>query len=260
MEIRVDGKVALVAGAAQGIGRAIADTLAASGAAGIVIADRDAPAGTAAVAAIEAAGTPAARVVADLAEPDAPARIAAAALDRFGRIDLLANAAAITDRGSFLDATPDDWARLFAVNARAPFFLMQAAIRAMTAAGSGGAIVNILSINAHCGAPDLAAYSASKAALANMTRNAANAHRFDRIRVNGINVGWTLTPGEKAMQADTLGLGPAWLAAANAASPFGRLFDPQEIANLAVFLLSDAAGPMTGALIDQEQWVVGANR
>ena len=118
-------------------------------------------------------------------------------LDRFGRIDLLVNAAGLTDRASFLDADLDDWAKLFAVNARAPFFLMQAAIRAMRERGEGGAIVNILSMNAHCGAPDLAVYSASKGALATLTKNAANAHRFDRIRVNGINMGWAPTAGEK---------------------------------------------------------------
>ena len=84
--------------------------------------------------------------------------------------------------------------------------------------GAGGAIVNILSINAHCGAPDLAVYSATKAALALLTRNAANAHRFDRIRVNGINMGWTLTPAEAVMQAETLGHGPGWLEAASRAA------------------------------------------
>ncbi|RVA16016.1 SDR family oxidoreductase, partial [Mesorhizobium sp. M7A.F.Ca.CA.004.11.2.1] len=145
------------------------------------------------------------------------------------------------------------WASLFAVNARAPFFLMQAAIADMKKRGQGGAIVNILSINAHCGSPELAVYSASKGALATLTKNAANAHRFDRIRVNGINVGWTDTPAERVMQADTLGNGPGWLDAANASQPFGRLFSTSDIANLAVFLLSDAAGPITGTLVDQEQ-------
>lgn len=257
MEARVDGKVALVTGAAQGIGRAIADTLARSGAAGLLLTDRNAAEGEAAAAALAAAGVPARFVAADLAEPDAPARLVAAAVEGFGRLDLLANAAGATDRASLLDATPEAWDRLLAVNARAPFFLMQGAVRAMKAAG-GGAIVNIVSINAHCGAADLAVYSASKAALANMTKNAADAHRFDRIRVNGINVGWTLTPTERTLQSAALG--PGWLEAAEAAAPFGRLFAPQEIANLAVFLLSDAAGPMTGAVVDQEQWVVGANR
>ncbi|TGV81313.1 SDR family NAD(P)-dependent oxidoreductase, partial [Mesorhizobium sp. M2D.F.Ca.ET.145.01.1.1] len=111
--------------------------------------------------------------------------------------------------------SPEDWAALFAVNARAPFFLMQAAIADMRKRGQGGAIVNILSINAHCGSPELAVYSATKGALATLTKNAANAHRFDRIRVNGINVGWTDTPAERVMQAQTLGHGPGWHSAAN---------------------------------------------
>ena len=118
----------------------------------------------------------------------------------------------------------------------------------------------ILSADPEIGAPDLAVYSATKGALATLTKNAANAHRFDRIRVNGINVGWTDTPAERVMQAETLGRGPGWLDAANAAQPFGRLLSVNDIANLAILLLSDAAGPMTGALIDQEQWVIGANR
>jgi NAD(P)-dependent dehydrogenase (short-subunit alcohol dehydrogenase family) len=188
-----------------------------------------------------------------------PARLVAECLDRFGRIDALVNAAGLTNRASILDASAEDWATLFDVNARAPFFLMQHAITAMRRGGRGGAIVNILSMNAHCGAPELAVYAASKAALALLTRNAANAHRFDRIRVNGINMGWALTPGEAVMQAETLGHGPGWVEAASASLPFGRLLAPEEVANLTVFLLSDAAGPMTGALIDQDQWVVGAS-
>jgi NAD(P)-dependent dehydrogenase (short-subunit alcohol dehydrogenase family) len=209
---------------------------------------------------LSAIGTPTVFVAADLGDPQAPVLLAQACNDRFGRIDGLVNAAGLTDRASFLDASLDDWASLFAVNARAPFFLMQAAIADMRKRGEPGAIVNILSINAHCGSPELAVYSATKGALATLTKNAANAHRFDRIRVNGINVGWTDTPAERVMQAETLGHGPGWLDAANAAQPFGRLLKPDDIANLAVFLLSDAAGPMTGTLVDQEQWVIGANR
>ena len=113
-------------------------------------------------------------------------------------------------------------------------------------------------MNAHCGAPDLAVYSATKAALLLLTRNAANAHRRDRIRVNGIAMGWAATAGEKVMQAETLGRGAGWVGMAEASLPFGRLLAAEEVANLAVFLLSDAAGPMTGAIVDQEQWVVGA--
>ena len=260
MELQLNGKVVLVTGATQGIGRAVAETLARSGAGGLLVTGREKTRGDAAAAELSQLGTPTVFVAADLADPQTPALLAQACIDRFGRIDALVNAAGLTDRASFLDADLDDWASLFAVNARAPFFLMQAAIADMKKRGEGGAIVNILSINAHCGSPELAVYSASKGALATLTKNAANAHRFDRIRVNGINVGWTDTPAERVMQADTLGNGPGWLDAANASQPFGRLFSTSDIANLAVFLLSDAAGPMTGTLIDQEQWVIGANR
>jgi NAD(P)-dependent dehydrogenase (short-subunit alcohol dehydrogenase family) len=258
MEARVDGKVALVTGATQGVGRAIAEALARAGVAGLLLTGRDADRGRSVAKQLSGQGVPSSFIATDLGDADTPARLVAECLSRFGRIDLLVNAAALTDRASILDASLDDWSRLFDVNARAPFFLMQGAIRAMRERGQGGAIVNILSINAHCGLPELAVYSASKAALALLTRNAANAHRFDRIRVNGINMGWTDTPAERVMQAQTLGQGEAWLEAAGASQPFGRLFTPDEVANLAVFLLSDAAGPMTGALIDQEQWVVGA--
>ncbi|RUV51606.1 SDR family oxidoreductase, partial [Mesorhizobium sp. M5C.F.Ca.IN.020.14.1.1] len=244
----------------QGIGRAIAETLAHSGAGGLLVTGREPVRGNDVATSLSQAGTPATFIAADLADTTAPARLVDECIGRFGRIDALVNAAGLTNRASFLDADLDDWAALFAVNARAPFFLMQAAITQMRKQGHGGAIVNILSINAHCGSPELAVYSATKGALATLTRNAANAHRFDRIRVNGINVGWTDTPAERIMQAETLGHGPGWIDAANASQPFGRLLAADEVANLAVFLLSDASGPMTGALIDQEQWVVWANR
>ncbi|TIS96093.1 SDR family oxidoreductase [Mesorhizobium sp.] len=260
MELRLDDKVVLVTGATQGIGRAIAETLARAGAGGLLVTGREPVRGNEVAAALSEIGTPTTFVAADLADTAAPARLVEECVGRFGRIDALVNAAGLTNRASFLDADLDDWAALFAVNARAPFFLMKAAIAQMLEQGQGGAIVNILSINAHCGSPELAVYSATKGALATLTRNAANAHRFDRIRVNGINVGWTDTPAERIMQAQTLGHGPGWLDAANASQPFGRLLAADEVANLAVFLLSDASGPMTGALIDQEQWVVGANR
>jgi NAD(P)-dependent dehydrogenase (short-subunit alcohol dehydrogenase family) len=152
----------------------------------------------------------------------------------------------------------DDWNRLFAVNTRAPFFLMQHAIKAMRERGKGGAIVNIVSMNAHCGTPELAIYAATKAAPALLTKNAANAHRWDKVRVNAIAMGWTDTPGERTMQGETLGHGPGWLEKTESAQPFGKLFTASDVANLAVLLLSDAVGPMTGAIVDQEQWVVGA--
>jgi NAD(P)-dependent dehydrogenase (short-subunit alcohol dehydrogenase family) len=173
-------------------------------------------------------------------------------------VDLLVNAAGITDRASFLDGTPELWDRLFAVNARAPYFLMQGAIADMLGRRAPGAIVNIASMNAHCGAPDLAIYSATKGAVVTLTRNAANAHLADRIRVNAINVGWTLTPAEIVMQTETLGHGRDWLDEVARNRPLGRMLEPAEVARLAVYLLSDASGLMTGTVIDLEQQVLGA--
>jgi len=80
----------------------------------------------------------------------------------------------------------------------------------------------------------------------------------DRIRFNGVNVGWTDSPGERATQAAIEGRGDAWLDARAAEQPFGRLLAPDDVARLTLFLLSDCSSPMTGAIIDQEQWVVGA--
>jgi NAD(P)-dependent dehydrogenase (short-subunit alcohol dehydrogenase family) len=149
------------------------------------------------------------------------------------------------------------WDRLFAVNARAPFFLMQRLVNHLRERGAPGSIVNILSVHARGGAPELAVYASSKSALAGLTKNTAHAHRFDRIRVNGIILGWVDTPAERHMQAVTLGKGEGWLAEATASMPFGRLLNPDDVARLSLFLLSDASEPMSGALIDYTQNVFG---
>lgn len=254
----MQGKILLVTGSTQGIGFAIALAAARSGAAAVAVTGRDAARGAAAVAEIEAAGAKAAFLPADLADPGAPKALFAAALARFGQLDVLVNAAALTDRASVADATPAFWDRMNTVNLRAPFFLMQQTINHLRARKSPGAIVNILSMNAHGGSAELGVYSATKAGLALLTKNAAQAHRFDRIRINGVNVGWTDSPAERIMQSQTLGRGAAWLAEESARQPWGRLLSPDDVARLALFLMSDASIPMTGALIDQEQWVLGA--
>jgi NAD(P)-dependent dehydrogenase (short-subunit alcohol dehydrogenase family) len=257
MNLSLAGSVLVVTGATQGVGRAVALEAATNGAEAILLTGRDQIRGAAVVAEVEALGAKAHFTAADFAETGASDVVADAALAKFGRINALVNAAGLTDRGSMMSATPALWDKLHAVNARTPFFLMQRAIADMRSRGKPGAIVNILSINVHGGATDLTVYSASKAALALITKNAAHAHRFDRIRINGINMGWADTPAERVMHGETLGKGPNWLAEQAAAQPFGRLLSPDDVARLAVFLLSPASEPMTGALIDQEQSVVG---
>ncbi|MGH6796842.1 MAG: SDR family oxidoreductase, partial [Roseiarcus sp.] len=115
-------------------------------------------------------------------------------------------------------------------------------------------------VHARGGAPELAVYASTKSALAGLTKNAAHAHRFDRIRVNGVIVGWVDTPAERHMQAVTLGKGEGWLADAAASMPFKRLITPDDVARLSLFLLSDASEPMSGALVDYAQFVFGGLR
>ena len=258
MDVRLSDKVVVVTGAASGVGAAVARLAAASGAGGLLLTDRNGEGCRAVGEEIAAGGTAVEAVAADLSEVTSAAAIAGAALRRFGRIDGLVNAAGLTTRAAFRDGTPEVWEELFAVNARAPFFLMKEVLADMTARGAPGAIVNILSVNAHCGAPELAIYSATKGALLTLTKNAAAAHLRDRIRVNGINLGWAATEAEHRMQSETLGHGRGWLEAASARMPLGRLIEPEEAARLAVFLLSDASAPMTGVALDLEQRVLGA--
>jgi len=256
MQVGLEGRVVIVTGAAQGVGRAIASRCAEAGAAGLLVTDRTTS--DAIVDELAAAGAPAAFVAADLEDERAADRIAATCLERFGRIDALVNAAGATTRASVASGDPATFDRLMAVNAKAPMLLMQRAIADLRARRAAGSIVNILTMNVHGGSPNVAFYAAGKAALALLTRNAAQAHRFERIRVNGVNVGWTDTPGERTTQAAIEGRGDAWLDARAAEQPFGRLLAPDDVARLALFLLSDCSAPMTGAIIDQEQWVVGA--
>ncbi|ROU02593.1 oxidoreductase [Histidinibacterium lentulum] len=257
MEVRLDGRAVVITGAASGIGAAIAAEAARAGGR-LCLTDID-DAGLSGVAAeLSALGAEIATVVADLSDAAAPARVAADARARFGRIDGLVNAAGLTTRAGLADAMPETWDHLFAVNGRAPFFLMQEAVRDMRARGAAGSIVNILSVNAHVGLPDLAVYSGSKGALSTLTKNAANAHMADLIRVNGINLGWVATEAEHHMQSVVLGKGPDWLAEAAATRPAGRLVEAGEAGRLAVWLLSDASRPMTGMALDLEYWVAGS--
>ena len=253
MDVGVDGKILLVTGGTQGVGRAIALEAARSGADGVMISGRNARRGAEAAAEIEELGAEAGFVEAALEDAEAPAAIFQATLDRFGRVDVVVNAAALTDRASVIDVDPDFFDRMFAVNTRAPLMLMQELIRHLREREAPGAVVNILSVNVHGGTPELAIYAGSKAALAVMTKNAAYTHRFDRVRCNGILLGWADTPGERDMQANKLGRGEDWLAKAEAGMPWGRLIKPEDVARLAIFLASDASIPMTGALIDQQQ-------
>ena len=254
----LQGKVAIVTGGTQGLGAAVAATLAERGALGIVICGRNADKGAAQVERLNALGTQAAYVQADLEKVDDCRRVVQTADNAFGRVDVLVNAAAITDRGSILDTDPALFDRMMAINVRAPFFLMQDSIQIMRREGIEGCIVNIGSMSAMAGQPFLSAYCTSKGALATLTRNTAYALLRNRIRVNGLNIGWMASEGEDRIQREFHHADADWLEKAAAAQPNGRLVDPIEVARAVAFLCSAESGLMTGSVIEFDQSVWGA--
>ena len=197
-------------------------------------------------------------VQADLAKLDECARVIAEADRSFGRVDVLVNAAGNTSRGTILDTDPATYDLIFAINVRAPFYLMQDAIKLMRRDGVQGAIVNISSMSAMGGQPFIAAYCASKGALDTLTRNTAYALLRNRIRVNGLNIGWMASEGERQIQQGYHGRPEGWLDDMAKQQPSGRLLDPMEVARAVAFLSSDESGMMTGATINFDQAVWGA--
>jgi NAD(P)-dependent dehydrogenase (short-subunit alcohol dehydrogenase family) len=253
----LEGKVVLVSGGTQGLGAAIARAAARNGAA-VVVTGRRREVGEQVVADIGRAGGQAHFVTCDVADVAQCRSAVEQTVDRFGRVDCLVNSAGLTTRGSLLDTTPELFDQHVAVNLRGPFFLMQAAVADMHRRGDGGSIVNIITMSSHGGQPFLAPYVASKAALAGLTKNAAFAHRWDRIRINGVNIGWTQTEGEDAIQRRFHDAEDGWADRAAKNLPMGRLGQVDEIADFVVFLLSPRSGVVTGSVIDWDQVVPGA--
>lgn len=253
---RIDGKIAVVTGGTQGLGAAIARCFAQAGAAGIVICGRNRTKGQEVADSIGAeTGTKTVFVAADLGRVEDSRAVIAGADEAFGRIDILVNAAGLTDRGNILNTTPELFDRMFAVNVRGPFFLMQDACKIMIREGTEGRIVNIGSASEHTGQPFLSPYSASKGALATLTRNSAFALMRNRIHVNQLDIGWMASDNERALIESETG-DPDFIDRAAAKQPFGRLLDPAEVARAVLWMSSEDAGMMTGAVIhfDQSVW------
>jgi len=255
----MSGKVAIVTGGTQGLGAAIAHTLAQRGAAGLVICGRNAEKGQArALDLTRETGVRTTFVQADLANVEACRSVVAEADRQFGRVDSLVNAAGMTDRGTILDTDPALFDAIFAVNVRAPFFLMQDSIRIMKREGIEGTVVNIGSMSAMAGQPFIAAYCASKGALATLTRNTAYALLRNRIRVNGLNIGWMASEGEDRIMRTFHDAPADWLVEAARGQPNGRLVDPFEVARAVSFLCTAESGLMTGSVIEYDQSIWGA--
>ncbi len=253
-------KVAIVTGSTQGLGEAIARELIAERLIdGLVICGRREREGRRLAEEFQAQGCRTEFVSADLSCVDDCRRVVETAGRAFGRVDYLVNSAATSERGSILDTTSELFDRIFALNVRGPFFLMQEALRLMIEQKIAGSIVNIITMSSHGGQPYLCPYSTSKGALVTLTKNVANSVRQHRIRVNGLNIGWMDTPNEDATQKRFHGADDHWLERAEARQPFGRLLKPREVARTVSFLLSERSGMMTGSIIDFDQNVVGTS-
>jgi NAD(P)-dependent dehydrogenase (short-subunit alcohol dehydrogenase family) len=239
------GKTVIVTGATSGIGRAAAEAFARDGAA-IVAVGRDRAVVARVVAGIEGAGGRALGCAADVTTDEAPERIVRTAIDGFGRLDVLVNAAGVIATGSVETTTDEVWDAMMAVNLRAPFRLMRAAAPALGA--RKGSIVNVSSVNGLRSFPGVLAYCVSKAGVDHLTRCAALELAALGVRVNAVNPGVTVTNLHRRS-----GMGEpqyaAFLERSKETHPLGRPGQADEVASLILFLASDRAGWMTGETI-----------
>lgn len=249
--LRLSDKSILVTGSTTGIGKAIAAACLSEGAR-VLLHGLESELADATRAELDPDGERTAVAILDLADDDTPRKLVAAAVEAFGKIDGLVNNAARVGTGNIHDTDGASFDSFLHVNARAPFFLIQAALPELEKAG--GCVLNIGSVNAYCGEPELLPYSISKGALMTLTRNLGDTlHRENGVRVNQINPGWILTENEQQRKKDQ-GMDEDWPAdLPKMFAPSGRIFRPDEIAAAAVYFLSDESGPVSGSVLDIEQ-------
>ena len=244
MTDRLDGKVAIVTGAASGIGHATAVLLAERGAA-VAAVDVNGPGLEPVVAELRNRGVKAEAVIADLADEAATSAVVDTAVTGLGRVDILVNAAGTSSGASLLDTSVEVWERIHAVNLRAPFLLMQHAGRRMIEQGDGGRIVNVSSGSAFRALPATPAYGSSKAALLSLTRMGAGELGVHGINVNAVAPGITATP----MAVRALGDIDALVSDGPMANLLHRVSTPEDVAAVIVFLCLPASRQVTGQTI-----------
>ena len=250
-------KVIVITGSTQGSGAETAKLFAHRGAKAITICGRQEEQGESIKKEIEAIGSKCVYVKADLDKESDCRNIISLTDKEFGTVNSLINVAGYTERGTVLSTTMENYDKNFNINTKAHFILMQESIKIMIRDKNKGTIANVLSMALYSGMPFLTAYSASKAALGIMIKNIANGVSGHKIRVNGLNIGWTDTPGEHSIQKRVHEGGEDWLEKAEVKVPFKRLTKPIDVARALAFLCSDESGLMTGSLMDCDQTVNG---
>lgn len=252
---RLKDKVILVTGSTTGIGEGMARIFVREGARVMIHGRRRDQAEKLA----EEIGSNASFVIGALEDTDVPAALIEKTVAHFGKIDGLVNNAAVMTRGTIEETDFEAFDRTVAVNLKAPFFLIRSVLPHFRRQG-GGRILNIGSVNAYCGERSQCIYSTCKGALMTLTRNVADAHGAEGIRVNLLNVGWTLTPNEHALKMKE-GLPEDWPARLpKVFAPSGRLLSPEDVAWAAVYFLSDEAALVNGTVLDLGQYpMIGRN-
>ena len=239
--MRLKDRVAIVTGAGGGIGRAIGKGLAREGAS-VVVGDISSAASEQVAREIAAEGGNAIALQADVANLETHEQLVAAALGRFGRLDVLVNNAGIQFREPFLEATPQAWDRTFDVNLKGPFFLSQKAARAMTR--GGGKILNVASIHDTVPLRDRSIYAITKGGMKLLTRSLAFELAQYKINVNSISPGAIATDMNRDLLAD-----PVRLAALRDRIPWQRIGDAEDLVGAAIFLVSPESDYITGATL-----------
>jgi NAD(P)-dependent dehydrogenase (short-subunit alcohol dehydrogenase family) len=253
--MRLQDKAIIVTGSTTGIGEAMARRFIAEGAR-VLVHGRDRARGETLVA--ELGRGKAALHVDDIGDAGAPQRLVDAAVNAFGKIDAVVNNAAWIIRSDIETTDAALFDKCMAINVRAPLLLVKAALPHLKK--TQGAVLNIGSINGLCGEGNQLAYSISKGALITLSRNLADSLGRDRVRVNHFNVGWVLSPNEYKLKVSE-GLPPDWHEHPPAAfAPSGKLMTPELIAGAAVFWIGDESRPISGSVLEVEQYpVIGRN-
>lgn len=253
--MRLKDKVIIVTGSTTGVGEAIARRCVAEGAR-VLIHGLERELGQRVVESIGENNS--VLHIDDLSDPAAPPRIVSATIAAFGRIDAVVNNAAFILRSNLQTTDAALFDRCMAVNVRAPMLLIQSALQHLK--NTQGCVLNIGSINGYCGESGQLAYSISKGALMTLTRNLADALGRDRVRVNQFNLGWVLSPNEYKLKVSE-GFPADWPEHPPAAfAPSGRIMSPEHIAAASVYWLSDESRPVSGSVLEIEQYpVIGRN-